>query len=224
MKTSKPFSTISYNTEPFLTCKLNELVQRNVFEWWCGIKHFAEEDETKDHWHIFIKPNGQYQTDQLKEYMNEFDSTHPDKPLSILPIASSKWDDWYLYACHDKAYLLSKGQTRKYHYENSDFKTSDSDYLIHMSHMVNRAAYRKTQDLIDKIMCGQDIVSILASGQIPLPQVSQAIRLYDFLATGLTYRADKDGHEVSVSNLERLDECRDTKVYGQMPKLQKDKS
>ena len=221
MKTSKPFSTIRYNTETFLTVKLTELVTRKVFEWWCMIEHLPEEDEKKKHWHIFIKPNGQYQTDSLKDFLSEYDPSNPEKPLSILPIMSSKWDDWYLYACHDSAYLLSKGQNRKYYYEISDFKTSDSDYLTYMSHMVNRAPYSKTQDFIDKIMCGQDLTSILASGQIPLQQVHSAIRLYEYLTSGITYRANKDGHEEVVPNLERLDECRDVKVYGKMPKLSK---
>lgn len=221
MKTTKPFSTISYNSTDFLLVKLNDLIQRNVLEWWCFIEHFHEEDEEKDHKHVFFKPNGQMQTDTLKTYLQEFDPTHPDKPLGILPIGSSRWDDWFLYALHDEAYLATKGQSRKYSYTLDDIKTSNRDYLVHMSHMVNRAAYRKTQDLIDKFMSGQDINSVLASGQVALPHIAQAIKLYEYIVGGVTYRNDRDGHEVAISNLEAIEECRDMRTYGQMPKLRK---
>ena len=82
MKTSKPFSTISYNSPEFLIVKLNDLVERRVIAFFAFVKHFKEADEKKDHIHLIIFPNGQYQTDALKDYLAEPDfSDLSNKPL-----------------------------------------------------------------------------------------------------------------------------------------------
>ena len=39
MRTSKPFSTISYNTEDYLTAKLDELVTTRKIEFYAFIEH-----------------------------------------------------------------------------------------------------------------------------------------------------------------------------------------
>ena len=44
MKTSKPFSTISYNTADFLSVKLNDLVNRRKIAFWAYVEHLPEED------------------------------------------------------------------------------------------------------------------------------------------------------------------------------------
>lgn len=45
MRTSKPISTISYNTLPFLKEKLDDLVNNQVLEFYFFIWHHAEDDE-----------------------------------------------------------------------------------------------------------------------------------------------------------------------------------
>lgn len=61
MRTSKPISTISYNSPEFLTLKLNEWMKKGLVAYWCFILHKGEtlDDGTveKDHIHVFIEPN-----------------------------------------------------------------------------------------------------------------------------------------------------------------------
>ena len=59
MKTSKPISTISFNTESFLRGKLRELEAAGILEFWAYIKHDPEPE-----------PEGrQMQIEDYPEYM-----------------------------------------------------------------------------------------------------------------------------------------------------------
>lgn len=195
MKTSKPFSTISYNSVEFLSVKLNDLVQRNVIAFFAFVRHFKEDDEKKDHIHLLIFPNGQYQTDALKEYLSEPDlSDLAKKPLSIMPCTSSKWGDWFLYSSHDAAYLASKGQVRRFHYLEQDFVSSDADYLHELIRTIDRTKYAKTQDFVEQVKNGVPLSEMLAKGQIPAPQFTQWKSMYDYLRCGDTYRDDRKTH------------------------------
>lgn len=162
MKTSKPFSTISYNSKDFLEIKLNELVERQVISFYVFIEHYAEEDEKRKHIHLIIFPNGQYQTDALKDYLSEPDfSDLTKKPLGIMPCQSSKWGDWYLYACHDVSYLTSKNQSRHYHYLETDFVSPDADYLHELVRTIDRSKYAKTQDFVNAVNNGVPLSDML---------------------------------------------------------------
>lgn len=48
MKTSKPISTISYNSKPYLVKKLNDLKKAGILEFWSFIEHEPESDEIRD--------------------------------------------------------------------------------------------------------------------------------------------------------------------------------
>ena len=67
------------------------------------------------------------QTDDIREYLKEFDPNCPDKPLGCLIFQSSKFDDWYMYGLHDPEYLASKGEAREFIYSRDNFKFSDED-------------------------------------------------------------------------------------------------
>lgn len=189
MKTSKPFSTISYNSSEFLSVKLNDLVQRRVISFFAFIKHYKEEDESKDHIHLIVFPNGQYQTDALQDYLLEPDLTDlTKKPLGIMPCQSSKWGDWYLYACHDTAYLASKTQTRKYHYSEEDFVSPDKDYLHELIRTIDRTKYAKTLDFVNQVKAGVEFNEMVNKGQIPVPQFNQWYSMYEYLRYGDTFR------------------------------------
>lgn len=199
MKTSKPFSTISYNSTEFLSVKLNDLVQRRVISFFAFVYHYKEEDEKKDHIHLIVFPNGQYQTDALQDYLLEPDlSDLTKKPLGIMPCQNSKWGDWYLYCSHDSAYLASKGQTRQYHYLEEDFVSSDEDYLHELIRTIDRTKYAKTQDFVDQVKKGVPLSEMLTKGQIPAPQFNQWRAMYDYLKFGDTFRNDRVSHTPKV--------------------------
>lgn len=194
MKTTKPFSTISYNSIEFLDAKLKALYDRRVLSFYAFVYHYAEEDESKNHIHLICFPNGQYQTDQLHDYLQELDAQDPMQPLGIMPIRSSKWEDWYLYSSHDASYLASKGQVRKYHYQESDFHSPSKDYLHEIVCTIDRTKYAKTQDFVNAVQGGSTFIDLVTKGQIPAPQFNQWKAMYDYLQYQSTYRNNRPTH------------------------------
>lgn len=194
MKTSKPFSTISYNTPEFLERRLEELVKKRLVAFYAFVKHYAEQDEKKAHLHVIIIPNGQLQTDSVTDFLQELDPLNPLKPLGVMPWRSSKWSDWYLYACHDSAYLISKGQTRVHHYQESDFVCSDADYLHELVTTIDRTKYAKTQDFVKAVLNGATLYEMVCKGQIPAPQFKQWEAMYNMVSSNALCRGDSCTH------------------------------
>ena len=198
MRTSKPFSTISYNTTDFLRLKLDELVTRRKIDFYAFVEHYPEEDEKKRHKHLLILPNGKIDTDQVFEYLVELDPQKPDKPLRCMPPKSSKFDDWYLYAMHDTAYLASKGQSRKYHYNQSDIVCSDDDYLVESVHTIDFSKLNRFNELRSAACSGTPFYNLLINGLIPIQQVYAYKQAYDIMTLSLTDRNGRQGHEEKI--------------------------
>lgn len=195
MRTSKPFSTISYNTEDFLNLRLSDLIQRRQIDFFAWVQHYPEEDETKEHKHFYIVPNGRVDTDQILDFLLEHDPKHPDKPFKCIRPHSSKFADWYLYALHDVTYLASKGQARKYHYVIDDVHTSDSDYLLEEVHTIDFAKLNRFAALRDAALQGVPFEELLIGGSIPIQQTYAYKQAYDLMANCRTDRAGREGHE-----------------------------
>lgn len=210
MKTSKPFSTISYNTADFLFQKLSELVSRRQIDFFAWVLHYPEEDESKEHKHLYIVPNGRVDTDQVLDYLLELDPKKPDKPLKCMRPHSSKFADWYLYALHDTAYLASKGQARKYHYTLSDVVCADNDYLLEEVHTIDYAKLNRFASLRDAALSGQRFEELLLSGAIPIQQTYAYRQAFDLMANYKTDRAGRVSHQnINSDTVEIMDE--DTK-------------
>lgn len=195
MKTSKPFSTISYNTAEYLNLKLSDLVARRKIDFFAWVSHYPEDDETKAHKHLYIVPNGRIDTDQILDYLLEPDPKHPEKPLGCIRPHSSKFADWFLYAVHDTAYLASKGQARKYHYSLDDVQTCDGDYLLEEIHMIDYAKINRLSAIRDAALQGMPFEELLIKGSIPIQQTFAYKQAYDLMANFRTNRAGKKGHE-----------------------------
>lgn len=185
MRTSKPFSTISYNTVDFLKSVLDDLVQRDKITFYAFVKHYAEADELKSHIHLIIFPNGLTQTESIRDVLIENNPQDFSKPFRVMPFQSSKFGDWYLYSTHDTAYLLSKNQARKYHYYTRDFITSDYDYLLELVHTIDRSKYEKTQEFLDAIDKGKSFKDLVKQGSIPVQQFTQYKNMYDFMQNNI---------------------------------------
>lgn len=104
--TSKPISTISYNTLGFLTEKLTEWYEAHIIQAFQIISHKGE-DGDKDHHHVRLEPNKRVDPMTLLEDLREYVPTH-EKPLGCRPFRPSKEEDWFLYAVHDPEYLKIK--------------------------------------------------------------------------------------------------------------------
>lgn len=200
MKTSKPFTTISYNTIDYLQERLDDLVARNILYFYAFVFHYREEDESKDHIHLLLHPNGQVETDKVLKHLEEYDPNNPDKPLRCRPPHKcNSFGDWYLYGLHDTKYLLAHGyQTRKYHYTQGDMITSDTDELVDLIHTIDYKKMYGNQNFFQAMEDGVSILDMIKQGIIPMQQYGQYARFFFDLAQGnlnQTFRGVHLGHD-----------------------------
>lgn len=200
VRTTKPIATISFNSPDFLRTKLEELRDAGRISFWAFIEHKPEDDEggKKSHCHLYIEPSKMLQTDDLKDALKEWDSEHPDRPRGCISFNSSKFDPWYLYALHDKRYLASKGQSRKFHYKHDDIQTSDDDDLLFKSRSIDMLSLSPYADMEDAQRLGLTFAEYFGRGTIPLPQVALFQRAWDLLLATRTDRNGRDGHSMEV--------------------------
>ena len=189
MRTSKAFSTISYNTADFLERKLNELIRQGEIDFWAWIEHIPEEEETKKHKHLFMIPSRMYDTGKLIGYLQEIDHEKPlDKPLTCLAARPSKFSDWYLYGIHDKAYLASKGQSRKHQYQPDEFIVSDLDYMTDLRHRIDYSRIRTHKLMLEAAQKGLSFDSLVVTGLVPVNLVIQYSKAYECISKELSKR------------------------------------
>lgn len=202
MRTTKPISTISFNTPEYLRQKLTELQRSGRISFWAYIRHNPEDDEggKKEHCHVYIEPSKMLQTDDVKSELKEFDPTNPTKPLGCISFNSSKFDPWYLYALHDKRYLASKGQARRYHYRHDDIVSSDDDDLTFKARSIDMISLSPYSDMEDAQRQGITFAEYFARGTIPLPQLSLWEKAWQFLSANRTERGSSEGHPNDVDD------------------------
>lgn len=196
MKTTKPISTISFNSPDYLHTKLTELTKAGRIAFWAFIVHLPEDDEggKKEHCHVFVEPAKMVQTEDLKQELKEFDPKHPDKPLGCISWHNSKFDDWYMYALHDKAYLASKAQSRKYHYKHDDMFTSDDDDMTFRVRSIDRTAVSPYEAMREAQSMGMTFPEFVASGRVPIPQLRMYREAWALMWNNWTHRVGRDGH------------------------------
>lgn len=202
MKTRKTIATISYNTPEWLEFKLWELVDSHDISDYFFINHKPEEDEKKDHIHLWICPNKTLDTMDLQKYLTEFDPEKPDKPRKCINFVVSKVDDAILYFKHDPRYLAMKGETRKYHYLKEDFHYLDEDNFDELyNHAYRSSDFALKNAQIEGIMDNKDNLSkLIETGLVPLGMASNLcaysnLRYNDALNQKHTFRNNRKGHD-----------------------------
>ena len=188
MLTSKSISTIHYAETEMLKVKLNDLVDKNKISFYAFIKHLKEKDETKNHIHLFIVPNGKINTDQLREELEFLDPKNPTKAIRSLPFESSKFSDWYMYTLHDKAYLASKQQTRELHYKKEEFIVSDDDYFNELIHKIDFTRFRTQSLVVEAAENKTPFVELVQNGVIPAPLIVQYQKVYELVYNNTLHR------------------------------------
>lgn len=175
MRTSKPISTISYNTENFLKGKLEELTRNHWIADWMYIPHRAEKDEAKDHIHVYVEPNKMMDTMALADQFRELDPFKPDKPLGVMRWQSSKVDDWLLYVLHFEPYLASKMESREYVYKREDVRCMDADVFEQTyNHAMTASDWARRNQILNALTDGTlHPAELIANGSIPLNLASQ---------------------------------------------------
>lgn len=86
MKTTKPLSTISYNSFNWLMGTLDRLLENGIIRFYAVIGHKPEEDENKAHYHVYVEPAKQLDDNWLQSQFVE--PVAGDKPLKSLPSTS----------------------------------------------------------------------------------------------------------------------------------------
>lgn len=197
MRTSKPISTISYNSIPFLQSKMDEFVRNHVFSAWFFVKHRAEKDERKDHIHVYAVPNKMLDTMALQEALRELDPENPQKTLGCIDFCSSNPDDASLYFAHNEEYLAWKGETREFHYGFDEFYYSDADWFEDVVfHALHSSDFAQKSKVIRALRDGMSPADIVMSGIAPL-QMATALRSLTLMARedGEVYRNGRHGHD-----------------------------
>lgn len=185
MKTTKPISTISYNSEAYFELKMNELLKAGIISFWAFIKHDGEiNDEVrdaKDHIHAYIEPAKSIQTEDLRKMLQEIDFMNPGKPLGCMPFNSSKFQDWYLYSIHDIDYLASKGLVKQFYYSLDDVKTSDEDYLYYKVRSIDTTDRTPIKKIKEAVKVGMSWPEMVEKGVVPVAQIHQYSLAYQAL-------------------------------------------
>lgn len=186
MSTSKPISTISYNSENFLKLKLEELVSNHKLADYKYIRHYAEEDEAKDHFHVLLIPNCVIDPMDIQDFLKEFDPNNPKKPLGCIYFnRTSDVDEWLLYVMHFPAYLESKGQNREFIYSKDDFRYHD-DFAFerdfhHAFHGSKWALEQSQMGFIRDLLNNKiEPVDAFGSGSVPInkaPAVNSVVNM-----------------------------------------------
>lgn len=204
MRTSKPISTISYNTDSFLRGKIEEWKKQGLIEFGMWIRHDPEADDLKSHCHVYLKPAKLIQTTDLETLSCEIDPTWKPKDsyesekeqqkheakqfFKMMPFRiTSDEGEWLLYAIHDPSYLFEKGLEREFVYSFDDIDTTCHDALNEIiSRMNDKRKGRLEYRIIDCINRGMTWHQIVSSGIIPIRQIGGAKIMY----TAMTHQAD----------------------------------
>lgn len=199
MVTTKPFSTISYNSIEFLRSVLSTLASAHKIEFWAFIHHMPEDDEggKKEHIHVYIEPSKRIDTSLLRDEFDELDPNNLEKPLGVLPFRSSKFQDWYMYALHDREYLAQKGESRRYHYKPEDVVASDVDALNYLIKTIDLSELSPVRRLKQFYNAGMTFNEAVARGLVPLPQFSNYQKVWAIIAGQVdgTDRNGRPGHD-----------------------------
>lgn len=168
MATSKPISTISYNTEPFLKEQLDNWLKEHVIMNYMYICHKGE-DGDKDHIHLRIEPNKKLDVMDLMEKLNEY-QIGKEKPLGVRPFRPSKEEDWICYAVHDADYLKTKyneEKGEKLPYKWQDIKAPEN-YDVETAFIRAKAKLeRTTANVVKRIKSGESGTNIIETGVNP---------------------------------------------------------
>lgn len=213
MRTCKCVSTISYNTEQFLWDNLYKLVQNHVISDFMYIHHFREEDERKEHFHVWLKPNTLIDTMDIQQMFEEYDPNHPDKPLKCIDFRKSETDDWILYSIHDQDYLLSKGETRQYHYNKDDIRYYDEDTFLDLwYHALHGSKWAEKKQQINLLFeYDRNKADLIRQHRVPLQMASQLLALDNLQRTYRGYHENHEFQEEINKEIEMNNRMKETK-------------
>lgn len=207
MKTSKPISTISYNSEDFLKAKLDYLVRSGEVAFWYYIKHHGEYDketnmQDKDHIHVYLEFADRVDTIKLGEMFFEYENGDLNsKPLKCMPFRVSKPYDALLYNMHHAQYLLQKFEQKEFAYTLDDIVTSDRDYLNQIYGEAMHSDIFKRDRMMKLMDSGVSVAEMCYHGLVNTNQAYQMM-IFEQLYKRGKYSIDKAAEEKRLLDLE----------------------
>lgn len=179
-KTSKPLSTVTWNSEQFLVNRLNDLMKNGVISYWCYVLHKAEKSEGKDHIHLYFEPRKMVDPVDFRSYLCEVDIANPSKPIMPSRIQPSKGNHWVAYCRHDPVYIkkYTKEGIKEYEYSKDAFKSSDDILFEQQWEEGSALCYDENAELV-KTIVEDGAISALQNGLIGLRDFACADRLED---------------------------------------------
>lgn len=197
MNTRKEISTVGYQSKEFLISKFNELIYAHTISDYMMIRHKAEEDEKKDHWHIWLMPNEQVDSMDLQEFLTEFNPQDPTKPFKCINFHYSQSDDWIPYCLHDKSYLALKHESRKFKYQKEDIIFYDEDtfdYLYYQAYHCSK--WCQDSIVVNKILDSIDNpIDLIKNGTLSYKDSGYLRNTLYLMNYNHTIRGDHKGHE-----------------------------
>lgn len=208
MATSKPQSTISYNTEAFLKEHLDDWVTCHLIQSFQYICHVGE-DGDKDHIHVRIEPNKSLDvmnlSDALKEYVQG-----EDKPRGVRPWRPSKEEDWFMYVVHDPEYMRLKygegEKGEKLPYEWTSIVTPE-DYDLQVAFLRAKSALsRSAPNMAKRITEGEKPVNLVLEGRNPFAvnAVMNLVKTNDYTRLQDEYRMLSERYDDLNDRFEKL--------------------
>lgn len=207
MATQKPISTISYNTEAFLSEKLNIWLNAHIIQAYQYICHKGE-DGDKDHIHLRIEPNKKLDPmdllDQLKEYQ-----IGNDKPLCCRPFRPSKEEDWILYAVHDEQYLKLKygggEKGEKLSYKWQDIKVPEY-YDMEIAFIRAKSFLEHTSvNMATRLQNGESALNLVLQGEnvYTVNALMRAVSATDYERLAKDYQKLQDDFNLLLDAIEK---------------------
>ena len=195
MKTIRPISSVTWNTEEFLQKILNKLVDDHVIAFWFYVFHLPESNEKKEHFHLYLEPDCRVDTNDIRQYFEEIPSKDSKEKDIIrpLPFEKSNFDNAYLYFTHNKLYLNSKGFYKQY-YNYTDVKSSDEFFLQEKVGLIDfyKIQGSRVNRIKDGILHGISFEDMVMTSLIPAQQINQYQKVYDILKYKLFEKNDEN--------------------------------
>lgn len=213
MRTSKPLSPVTYNTEEFLLATLQSLIDEDLITEWHYIKHKADVDCNKDHIHLYLLPTKPVDVPNSPfcTRFNEFDPSKPDKPLKPIwlnPNCPSKANtcssdpDLVDYWTHDPEYLAEKGLTRNITYKRDDIVSSSEEARERLfSAQRPPKKPNKSSDVCMLLLGGYDPVEVVIKFGFSSALVNACVRTVQ-TCYGKDYFEKRDTRELRAENRE----------------------
>lgn len=187
MRTSSPFTALSYVPLSVLLNRLSSLTAHGYFDFWGLIAHKGEHldfgiladtsvpavldsPRDKDHIHLYLQPSRLIDTQTFDDVENglaciDINNSIPFKTVGYRKCKS--FLDWYLYNLHYEPYLQTKLETKEFHYNPCDFYWSDMSVAqMYISEALNSSAFAKQIRVKNFLSSGGSVGELAYNGVI----------------------------------------------------------